>query len=319
MKKQTILETCRLIHEDSFPSGLTTVSAREIAATGKAKLPQSDDRFERVQALSTALDPLIDYCLEHGVHSAELESMVRVEFVKRAALVLPGTTRTKGKPSHEAIGLAAGLNRGEVQNILASGHAGASLRMKKKWEKHTTSEKLLSIWEKDSRFVSNAGAPLDLPLEAQEEGPSFEELVQQALPGKLPRHVLKELRRRGLVEQLADEIIRYKPRGMAALANTISTEALQYAAQQQSLLGDTLLKTIARAEPRKDFRAYVASTAIEMPVEDLPASRASVLQRMASIAHAFEREYRQKSKKSKPKKPIPTVKVGIGLFTWQRK
>jgi hypothetical protein len=29
-----------------------------------------------------------------------------------------------------------------------------------KGEKHTTSEKLLSIWEKNSRFVSNAGATL---------------------------------------------------------------------------------------------------------------------------------------------------------------
>jgi hypothetical protein len=283
-------------------------------------LSQSDDRFERIQALSKALDPLIDYCLEHGVHSAEFESMVRVEFVKRAELVLPGTTRTKGKPSHEAIGLATGLNRGEVQNILSSGKAGAALRMKKKWEKHTTSEKLLSIWEKNSRFVSNAGPPLDLPLEPQEEGPSFAELVQHALPGKLPRHVLKELRRRGLVEQLADEIIRYRPRAATALASADTTDALKYAAEQQSLLGHTLLQTIARAE-HKDFRTYVASDPVELPLEDLQVSRTSVLQRMASLTQGFEREYGRKGRKTKTKtkKKIQTVKVGICIFTWQSK
>jgi hypothetical protein len=283
-------------------------------------LSQSDERFERIQALSRALDPLIDYCLEHGIHTAELESMVRVEFVKRAELTLTGSRRTKGRPSHEAIGLAAGLNRGEVQNILSQGRAGASMRMQKKWEKHTTSEKLLSIWEKNSRFVSNAGAPLDLPLEPQEDGPSFTELVQHALPGKLPRHVLKELRRRGLVEQLADEIIRYRPLVATALASAVTTDALKYAAEQQHRLGDTLLKTIGRGgESPKDFRAFVASGEVDLPVEDLQISRTSVLQRMSSFSQAFEREYGRKAKKIKPKKKVPTLKVGICVFTWQSK
>jgi hypothetical protein len=283
-------------------------------------LSQSDERFERIQALSAALDPLIDYCLEHGIHTAELESMVRVEFLKRAELTLAGTLRTKGKPSHEAIGLAAGLNRGEVQKILSSGHVGASLRMKKKWEKHTTSEKLLSIWEKNSRFVSNAGAPLDLPFEPQEEGPSFTELVQNALPGKLPRHVLKELRRRGLVEQLADEIIRYRPRVVTALASAVVTDALKYAAEQQKRLGDTLLRTIGRgAQVPNDFRSFVESGEVDLPLEDLQVSRTSILQRMSSLTQAFEREYGRKTKKVKAKKKTPTLKVGVCVFTWQSK
>ena len=246
--------------------------------------------------------------------------MVRVEFLKRAESTLAGTPRTKGKPSHEAIGLAAGVNRGEVQRILSSGHAGASIRMKKKWEKHSTSEKLLSIWEKNSRFVSNAGAPLDLPLDPQEEGPSFTELVQWALPGKLPRHVLKELRRRGLVEQLADEIIRYRPRVETALASAVATDALRYAAEQQKRLGDTLLKTIGRgAQSQNDFRAFVASGEVELPVDDLQVSRMSVLQRMGSLTKAFEREYGRKTKKTKAKPKGPTLKIGLCVFTWQQR
>jgi hypothetical protein len=298
---------------------LIELSARSAVDSRYPHLAQSDDRFERIQALSRALDPLIDYCLEHGVHTAELESLVRVEFVKRASLVLPGTSRKKVKPSHEAISLAAGLNRGDVQKILASGTAGASLRMKKKMEKHTTSEELLATWEKNSRFVSNAGSPLDLPFEPQEEGPSFTELVKHALPGKLPRYVLKELRRRGLVEQLADEIIRYRPRTATALASPVTTDALKYAAEQQCLLGQTLLQAIARGEPRKDFRTYIASAPVELPVEELQVKRAAVLRRMGSFTQMFEREYGRPAKKSKVRKEIPTVKVGICVFTWQSK
>jgi hypothetical protein len=282
-------------------------------------LPNSDGRFERVQALSSALDPIIDYCLAQGVHSAELESMVRVEFVRRAALTLPGSKRAKGKPSHEAIGLATGLNRGEVQSILASGHAGASLRMKKKWEKRTTSERVLALWEKNRRFISNAGAPLDLPLESQEDGPSFTELVQHALPGKLPRHVLKELRRRGVVEQLADEIIRYRPRTpTGALSGAVTTDALRYAADQQRLLGQTLIGAITHGELNGNFGTYAASEAVDLPIDKLSVTRASILKRMDSLTRGFQRDYGSQSKDSKSKRN-PSVKVGICVFTWQQK
>ena len=194
--------------------------------------------------------------------------------------------------------------------------------MKKKWQKHSISEKLLTIWQKSGRFVSNAGLPLDLPVEPQEDGPSFTELVQLALPGKMARHVLKELRRRGLVEQLADEIIRYRPKNAAALGSTVTTDALEYAADQQSLLGQTLLQSIARAtsaEPKKDFRAFVASATVEIPLEDIQASRLSVLQRMATLAVSFERECGRKAHKAKTKKTKSTAKVGIGIYTWQIK
>jgi len=84
--------------------------------------------------------------------------------------------------------------------------------MQLKAQKRVTSEKILAIWEKKPRYRSNSGAPLDLPLEPHEDAPSFTELVEEALPGKPARHVLKELRRRGLVQQLADKIILLEPR-----------------------------------------------------------------------------------------------------------
>jgi len=163
-------------------------------------LAQSKDRFERAEVLAAALDPIIDICVRIGVNSTELESLVRVEFVRRLAETLPGNLRTGRGPSHEEIGLAAGLNRGEVQNILATGTKSAELRMQKKARQHSKSERILSLWSKNTRYLSTSGLPLDLPLDLQPEGPSFSELVDKALPGKLPKTVLKELRRRGLVQ-----------------------------------------------------------------------------------------------------------------------
>jgi hypothetical protein len=232
--------------------------------------------------------------------------------------MLPGNTRTKRKPSHEAIGLAAGLNRGQVQNILATGSKSASIRMRKKFEMHSTSERLLKLWRSEDRYVSTGGSPLDLPLELQIVGPSFTELVQKALPGKLPKHVLKDLRRRGLVEQLADEIIRYRPRASSALTSSVSTTALKYAAEQISLLGHTLLKSIAKGAfpERKDFRAYFSSAPIEMTPEQFQASQTTIQQRMSALTQAFEREFGKRDKKTAKAGPRETI--GISVFTWRQ-
>jgi hypothetical protein len=70
---------------------------------------------------------------------------------------------------------------------------------------------------------------------------------------------------------------------------------------------------------KKDFRTFVASAEVDLPVEELQVIRTSVLQRMSSFSQAFEREYGRKAKKIKPKKKVPTLKVGICVFTWQSK
>jgi hypothetical protein len=77
-------------------------------------------------------------------------------------------------------------------------------------------------------------------------------------------------------------------------------------------------RSVAR-NPLIDFRTFVASGEVDLPVDVLQVRRTSVLQRMSSFSQAFEREYGRKAKKIKPKKNVPTLKVGIGVFTRQRK
>ena len=279
-----------------------------------------DDRFERAQALKAALDPIIDVCLRIGVHSAELESLVRVEFVHRAAQTLPGNLKSGRGPSHEAIGLATGLNRGEVQDILAKGTRSAALRMKRKSEKHSKSERILDIWSKNTRYLSASGLPLDLPLDLRLEGPSFAELVQKALPGKLPKHVLKELRRRGLVQLLPDEIIRYRPRTSRSLPIELSAAALADAAEQMRLLGNTLLQTLSsgNAPPSsKEFGVFVASSPVKIPTDLIQVSQVAMLQRIASFIQGFELEFGKKAKTKDHKTPTETI--GVSVYTWRPK
>jgi hypothetical protein len=270
-------------------------------------LAQSKDRFERAEVLAAALDPIIDICVRIGVNSTELESLVRVEFVRRLAETLPGNLRTGRGPSHEEIGLAAGLNRGEVQNILASGTKSAELRMQKKARQHSKSERILTLWSKNTRYLSTSGLPLD-----------FAELVDTAWPGKLPRTVLKELRRRGLVQLLPDEIVRY--RKTTALPTELNTTALAYAAEQLRLLGNTLVQSMrdpADAAPR-EFAAYVASEPIKVASDVLDISQPAMLARIASFIQGIEIEFGRGASKSRKSK-APSKTIGVSVYTWRKK
>ena len=276
------------------------------------------DRFERAQALRAALDPIIDICVRIGINSTELESLVRVEFVQRLAETLPGNLKTGRGPSHEEIGLAAGLNRGEVQNILATGTKSAAMRMQKKAQTHSKSERILSLWSKNTRYLSTSGLPLDLPLDLQPESPSFSELVEKALPGKLPKTVLKELRRRGLVQLLPDEIVRY--RKTTALPTELTTTALSYAAEQMRLLGNTLLQSMRDPTDKgpRELAMYVASEPIQVPSELLGISQPAMNARIASFIQGIEIEFGRSAGKSRKSKG-PSKTIGVSVYTWRKK
>jgi len=280
-------------------------------------LAQSKDRFERAEVLAAALDPIIDICVRMGVTSTELESLVRVVFVRRLAATLPGNLRTGRRPTQEEIALAAGLARNEVQNILATGHKSAEQRMEKK-SRHSKSERVLALWSKTNRYLSTSGLPLDLPLDLQPEGPSFSELVDKAIPGSLPRTVLKELRRRGLVQLLPDEIIRY--RKTSALPTELSTQALAFAAEQMRLLGNTLMQSMKEptdSAPR-EFAAYVASQPITVPSEVLEISQTAMMQRFSAFIQGIEIEFGRSAAKSRKSKS-PSKTIGVSVYTWRKK
>jgi hypothetical protein len=281
-------------------------------------LAQSEDRFERAQVLRAALTPLIDICVRIGVDTTALESLVRVEFVRRLAETLPGNLRTGRGPTHEEIGLAAGLNRSEVQAILAKGLKSAQMRMEKTTKRYSKSERIVRLWSESPRYLSSSsGLPLDLPLDLQAEGPSFTELVEKALPGKVPKYVLKDLRRRGLVQLLPDEIVRYRRGG--ALPAELNATDLAYAANHMRLLGNTLLQTMTAATDnrKKEIAVYAASEPVEIPADLIGVSHPAMLQRIESFIQGFELEFGQSTQVKKRKGP--RERIGVSVYTWSTK
>src|ERR1700676_53163 len=199
------------------------------------------------RALSAALEPLIDVCLKIGGTSPEIESLLRVAFVQRAFVKLPRHSRTGRGPSDSKVSLAAGVHRSEVSKIRAAGGAaGAKGTMEKKQRLYSKSARVLSGWTTDARFMTSGGLPLDLPMERNKQRRSFEDLVDKYAPGNHPGSVLKELRRRGNVELLDGEVIRFK--SSTTRTSGVTKANVAQAAMRIKRLGDTLFQSIVETE-----------------------------------------------------------------------
>jgi len=278
-----------------------------------------ENRFERAQLLSAAFDPIIDLCVLLGVHTAELESLLRVEFVKRVAATLPRNVKSGKEPSHEEVGLAAGLNRGEVQNIRSTGAKAksAQLRMHKKSAQLSKSDRVLDLWKSDPRFMNTSGGPLNLPIDKQHEGPSFEDLVADALPGKRHVNVLKDLRRRGLVQALPDDIVRIR-RVAKPLPTELNEASLSFIAEQMRIVGSALVLSILNPErAQNSLDMVLTSELVSIPEENVASVRAALHEHIASFVQAFEKDFSRKPKGKKGKSA--ELLLGTTVFTFSNK
>ncbi len=269
-----------------------------------------EDQFERVQLLSAAFDPIIDICMLFGVHTAELETLLRVAFVKRVASTLSGNPKTGKGPSHEQVGLAAGLHRSEVQNIRSTDYKNSQLRLRKKAQHSSKAGRVIDLWKTTPRYLNASGSPLALPLDFQAGSPSFEELVEAALPGKRHLNVLKDLRRRGLVQLLPDEIVRL-PRIARPLPSELSGKSLSFIADQMRAVGNTLLQNILAAEkkPSDPLGVFVSGDPIEVPDDAAGSIRALLQERIAALVQGIERDLIRTAKSKKEKSSRRTLTV----------
>ena len=272
------------------------------------KPPQ--DHTDVARALSAALEPLIDVCLKIGITSPEIESLLRVAFVQRAFERLPRHARTGRGPSDSRVSLAAGVHRIEVGKIRsAGGTVSAKGTMEKKERLYSKSARVLTGWTTDTRFMTSGGLPLDLPMERNKQRRSFEDLVDKYAPGNHPGSVLKELRRRGNVELLDDEIIRFK--STTTRASGLTKANVAQAASRIKRLGDTLFHNILEtAHPR----LYAETKPISLDAEQIALIRAIIDRRAKTFLTSVEGELSTRSTKG----TIGAEKrMGLGVFSWE--
>jgi Family of unknown function (DUF6502) len=269
-----------------------------------------NDHYNMAKALSAALEPLIDVCLKLGITSPEMESLLRVAFVQRAFEKLPRHANSGRGPSDSRVGIAAGVHRTEVTRIrTAGGTASARETMETKERLYSKSARVLHGWKTDSRFTTSGGLPLDLPVERNKQRRSFEDLVEKYAPGNHPGTVLKELRRRGNVELLDDEIIRFK--SSTTRSKGVTSANVSQAAKRMKRLGETLFQNILEPE---QARLYDETGKIDLTAEQLALLRPVIERRAKTFLQALESEF---GLRRAPEKGIESKTFGVGVFSWQ--
>lgn len=288
-------------------------------------MASTDDPAERLRALGPALDAIIDICLKLGITAPALESFLRVRTIQRAAETLPRDPRTGREPTHEAIALATGLYRREVQNVLAQGAKNAQTRVLHS-QRTSKTDRILTLWSTKPRYRSNAGTPLDLPFELYGNVPTFSELSRLALPGRKPKNVLRELQRRRLVQCLPDDLVHLLPRAGRPIGSDMTAKTLSYTAEQLRLLGSTLIHLMAAQEnaPPSHFAAYISSKPVQIETTQVASIHSELVEEISSNVQAFEQEFHgpkggKKTKGGTLKKGQrePTKTVGVSYFLWE--
>lgn len=273
-------------------------------------MKSSQEQIDVARGLSEAFEPLIDLCLSLGITSPELEALLRSAFVQRAFVKLPRHPRTDRGPSDSRVSLATGVHRTEVGKIRsARGAAGVKSTMARKQQLYSRSARILHGWTTDPRFLTSGGVPLDLPLERNRERRSFEDLVEKYAPGNHPGSALKELRRRGTVDLLEDDIVRF--RSAATRTDGLTKSNVATAARRMRQLGTTLVHNLQNPKQR---RLYAETAPMKLKAQELAVIRAVLERRAKSFLDALEGEFQVREDAALHQE---TKQVGVGVYSWE--
>ena len=269
----------------------------------------SPEHYNIAKALGAALEPLIDVCLEIGITSPELESLLRVAFVQRAFAKLPRHSKTGRGPSDSRVAIAIGVHRTEVSKIRAAGGTTSARKtMETKERLYSKSARVLVGWTTDTKYLTSGGQPMNLPMERNKQRRSFEDLVDKYAPGNHPGTVLKELRRRGNVELLEENIIRYKS---STTRSTGATEAnVAQAAKRMKRLGETLFQNIL--DPHS-LRLFMETKSISLSAKQIALLRPILERRATTFLSALDGELVTRADTALNESPR---RMGVSVYSW---
>lgn len=146
------------------------------------------------KSLTNLLIPLSAFVFDCGLSISEVNSILRTAAVKSA---LTRQLEYSNRVSISGIAAATAISRGEVSRILKS--AGSVTTGARERHQNITN-RILSAWHRDPRFLTVSGRPRDLKIFGG--GPSFESLVRKYGHGIPVRAILDELRWAGTIKLL---------------------------------------------------------------------------------------------------------------------
>ena len=136
------------------------------------------------------------------------------------------------------------------------------------------------------------------------------------LPGKRHKNVLRDFRRRGLVELLPDEIVRLR-RSARPLPTQLNSTSLAFIADQMRIVGTTLLQRISDAQKglADPLAAFVRSEPIIVSETTLQTVQLVLSERLASLIKSVERDMSRAPKSKKARSGGRTIAASVYTYS----
>jgi hypothetical protein len=268
----------------------------------------SQEHYAIGAALIEALEPIIDVCLTTGIGSPELEKILRVAFVNRAFDRLPRHP-TSGRPATaNQVAFATGLQWTDVAKVRSASKKSTGKKLPETREPSgSKSTKVIEGWITDPAFLTSGGHPSDLPIQRIGKHRSFKDLAKKYAPKTPFGTLLKELTRRGHVQVLDGEIVRFKR--ATAKRGGMTPSAIAEASGKVKRLADNLYQALNDGDSKQ---LYEESDPLKLSAEQIALLRPMLERRVKAFLQSVENEFRAEGNKDK----VEEQEFGVSVFSW---
>ncbi|WP_341938052.1 DUF6502 family protein [Marinimicrobium sp. C2-29] len=266
------------------------------------------DRTQKAltRAVYRVLRPMVRLLMRHGVSYRLFADIARHVYVDvaRDDFSLPGR-----KQSLSRMAVLTGINRKDIAKLQDRPHPLSDAAE----EKPTPAARVITGWLNDVRFHTNTGEPAELPVESQEDAPSFSSLVREYSSDVPVRALLDELVRiRAVVRR--EEGVALMARGYIPVEDM--QENIRIFGTAAADLMATMDHNIAKMDPGPFIQRTVSYQNI--PVELLERIR----QRSARDGQAFllqVNDWLAEYDQGPASEPAQSrARVGIGLYYFEQ-
>jgi hypothetical protein len=271
----------------------------------------SQEQYAIGAALIEALEPLIDVCLTAGITSPELEKILRAAFVARAFEKLPKHPKSGRPPTANKVAFATGLNWSDISKVRSAPRASAAKKLLESREQSPSkAARVLEGWLKDPAFLTSGGHPLDLPIKRLGKHRSFKELVTKYAPSTPFGTLLKELTRRGHVQVLDGEIVRFKR--ATAQRGGMTPAAIADVSQKVKRLADNLYQGL---NDQNLENVYEESEPLKLSEQQAALIRPVLERRVKAFLKSVENEFGPNGESAT--ESASKLGFGVSVFSWK--
>lgn len=258
-------------------------------------------------AVLRILEPLAKWLLDAGLGVGDVQSLVKIAFVRAARAHLEGPTGASARPNVSKIAVLTGLTRADVNSILAGPDASQGTDRGRQ-----RAERVLSGWWNDSDFCDGLGSPSVLPVRGK--GRSFASLVDRYGGERLlAGSILDALLRVKAVKQRADgkiqpisrtyATVRWDPEGVIAMGQQVKEHL------------ETLVHNL-RAPAQATYVGRVVNAQVDPRY--IPMLLRDLQDEAEGLAHSTDTTINSPAYTAKGRGQADAVTLGLSIYVFQK-